>query len=57
MNKTQQSLASCNFNKEKDLNRSTMHCYALNQALKATLSQNMAKLPENKPFVRALRPR
>jgi hypothetical protein len=57
MRKTQQPLAAGNLHKEKDLNRSSMRCYALNWLLDGRLSQNTVKLLENKPIARALFPR
>ncbi len=57
MRETRQPLATCNLNKEKDLNRSPMDCYASNWSLDGSLSQNMAKLPENRPVIWAAFPR
>ncbi len=57
MRQTRQPLATRNLNKEKDLNRSPMDCYASNWPLDGSLSQNMAKLPENRSVIWALFPR
>jgi hypothetical protein len=57
MRQTWQPLATGNLNKEKDLNRSSMGCYALNRPLDSSLSQNAVKLLENKAVAQALFPR
>lgn len=54
---SRQPLATCNLNKEKDLNRSPIDCYAPNWPLDGSHSQNMAELPENRPIIRATFPR
>ena len=57
MRKTMQPLATRNLNKEKDLNRSPMHCYAFTQLPEGRLSQNTAKLLENMSVVQVPFPR
>jgi len=57
MRKTRHPLAARNVNKEKNLNRSPMHCYALNWLLEGSLSQNKAKILENMSVAQAPFPR
>lgn len=57
MRKTRQPLATRNMNKEKDLNRSPVHCYAFTQLPEGRLSQNKAKILENMSVAQVLFPR
>ena len=57
MCKTRLPLATRNLNKEKDLNRSPMHCYPFTQLSEGRLSQNTPKPLENMAVVQALFPR
>lgn len=57
MRETRHPLAVGNVNKEKKLNRSPRHCYALNWLPEGRLSQNTAKLLENMAVVQVPFPR
>ena len=57
MRKTRRSLAVCNWKKENDLKWPGRYCYALNRLSYGSLSQNTAKVFENRPIVRQLFPR